>query len=122
MTARAVAFLATSQPEQARRFYAEVLGLNFIEEHEFAIVFDAYGTTLRMQKVGTVSVAPYTAFGLEVDDIEARIDSLAAHGVRGVRYPHFDQDERGIWLAPSGARVFWFRDPDGHLLSLNQIP
>jgi catechol 2,3-dioxygenase-like lactoylglutathione lyase family enzyme len=122
MSARAVAFLASAKPDQARRFYTDVLGLTLVEEHDFALVFDAHGTTLRIQKVDRVQVAPYTAFGLEVDDIEARIDALSEKGVRGVRYPHFSQDERGIWRAPGGARVFWFHDPDGNLLSFNQLP
>jgi hypothetical protein len=28
------------------------------------------------------------------------------------------QDDLGIWKAPSGAQVAWFKDPDGHVLSL----
>jgi PhnB protein len=115
---KAVAFLATSKPGEARRFFGDVLGLRLVEEHEFAIVFDAHGTMLRVQKVAQVAVAPYTSFGLEVADIEATVDALGAHGVRGKRYPHFEQDARGIWSAPGGARVFWFEDPDGNLLSL----
>jgi hypothetical protein len=30
------------------------------------------------------------------------------------------QDEHGVWTAPSGAKVAWFKDPDGNLLSLTQ--
>jgi len=30
------------------------------------------------------------------------------------------QDEYGIWLAPGGARVAWFKDPDGNLLSITE--
>jgi len=32
-----------------------------------------------------------------------------------------DQDGLGVWLAPSGARVAWFKDPDGNLLSITQL-
>jgi predicted enzyme related to lactoylglutathione lyase len=32
-----------------------------------------------------------------------------------------DQDDRGVWLAPGGARVAWFSDPDGNTLSLTQF-
>ncbi len=114
-----MAFLATAKPKQSRQFYSDVVGLDFVEEHEFALVFDAYGTTLRIQKVREVLVAPYTSFGLEVVDIEVAVDALAAKGVEGKRYPHFQQDARNIWTTP-GARVFWFTDPDGNLLSLTQ--
>jgi catechol 2,3-dioxygenase-like lactoylglutathione lyase family enzyme len=122
MTTRAVAFLATANPDASRRFYVDVLGLKLVEEHEFAVVFDAFGTPLRLQKVGAVVVAPYTAFGLEVDALETALDRLVAHGVQPRRYPHFEQDARGIWTAPSGARVCWFEDPDGNLLSLSEQP
>jgi catechol 2,3-dioxygenase-like lactoylglutathione lyase family enzyme len=117
---KAVAFVATLKPREARRFYEEVLGCRFLHEHDFAIVLDAFGTTLRIQKAPSVTPAPYTAFGLDVEDIEAFVTRLEGHGVRGVRYPHFTQDARGIWTAPGGAKVFWFHDPDGNLLSLSQ--
>ena len=45
-----IAFIATTQPEQARVFYSEVLGLRLMEDTPFALVFDAYGTMLRIQK------------------------------------------------------------------------
>jgi catechol 2,3-dioxygenase-like lactoylglutathione lyase family enzyme len=122
MTTRAIAFIATERPVESRAFYTDVVGLRFVEDSDFAIVFDAFGTMLRVQKAGKVVVAPYTAFGLDVDDLDAAVDALAAKGVSGKRYPHFDQDPRGIWTAPGGARVFWFEDPDGNLLSLSQFP
>ena len=117
---KAVAFIATSMPDGALVFYRDVLGLPLLEDHPFALVFDAFGTKLRVQKTESVVLAPYTAFGLEVSDIRTRVRDLAQHGVEAVRFPHFEQDELGIWRAPQGASVFWFRDPDGNLLSLEQ--
>ena len=32
-----------------------------------------------------------------------------------------EQDELGVWSAPGGARVAWFKDPDGNVLSLTQF-
>lgn len=118
---KAIAFVATSQPEKALTFYRDVLGLRLVEDTPFAIVFDAFGTMLRVQKAERVTRAPYTAFGLDVPDVRARVHELVKQGVQGVRYPHFDQDTLGIWTAPDGARVFWFHDPDGNLLSLSQF-
>jgi predicted enzyme related to lactoylglutathione lyase len=31
-----------------------------------------------------------------------------------------DQDANGIWKSPSGAKVAWFKDPDGNILSITQ--
>jgi predicted enzyme related to lactoylglutathione lyase len=33
-----------------------------------------------------------------------------------------DADPRGIWNSPSGARVAWFKDPDGNVLSVTEFP
>ena len=96
MPTQAVAFLATSEPERALRFYRDVIGLHLIEEAPFAIVFDAFGTTLRVQIVESVVHAPYTSFGLQVDDIVGEVRALAAKGISGVRYPQLPQDELGI--------------------------
>lgn len=47
---------------------------------------------------------------------------LSARGVTFERFPGMDQDAQGVWLAPSGAQVTWFRDPDGNLLSIAEYP
>ena len=46
--------------------------------------------------------------------------SLRKRGVVFERYGFLEQDEHGVWLAPSGTKVAWFKDPDGNLLSLAQ--
>jgi catechol 2,3-dioxygenase-like lactoylglutathione lyase family enzyme len=114
-----VAFVGTARPEDALVFYRDTLGLRLVEQHQFAMVFDAAGTILRVTIVSEVSPHPYTVLGWHVSDIFAARDELAARGVSFVRYPGFDQDERDIWTAPGGTRIAWFRDPDGNLLSLN---
>lgn len=60
--------------------------------------------------------------GWEVEDIATQIAELRQ---RGVILEHFDgipQDETGVWTTPEGAKVAWFKDPDGNLLSLTQFP
>jgi hypothetical protein len=101
-----------------------VLGLLLISEDEYALVFDAHGTMLRVAIVGEIVLAPYTVLGWQVGDIAAAVRGLAAKGVAFERYPWLekgmDQDGLGIWSAPSGAKVAWFKDPDGNLLSVSQ--
>jgi predicted enzyme related to lactoylglutathione lyase len=58
--------------------------------------------------------------GWVVDDIAARVRELSARGVEFQRYGAVQQDELGVWRSPSGARVAWFKDPDGNTLSLTQ--
>jgi hypothetical protein len=50
------------------------------------------------------------------------VKELAEAGVRFERYPQMKQDELGIWTAPGGAKVAWFKDPDGNILSLSEHP
>jgi catechol 2,3-dioxygenase-like lactoylglutathione lyase family enzyme len=115
-----VAFVATTDPSRAKAFYRDVLGLLLISEDEYALVFDAHGTMLRVAIAGEVVLAPYTVLGWQVDDIDATVRGLAAKGVKFERYAWMEQDDLGVWSAPSGAKVAWFKDPDGNLLSVNQ--
>jgi catechol 2,3-dioxygenase-like lactoylglutathione lyase family enzyme len=118
---RFVGFVATARPAASRAFYSETLGLRIVDETPVAFVLDAGGGPLRVSFVETLAPAPYTVAGWEVPDIAGAVSDLAARGVAFERYDGMDQDERGIWLAPGGARVAWFRDPDGNTLSITQL-
>jgi len=112
-----VAFLATANPERARDFYEGKLKLRFVSDDEFALVFDSGGTEVRIQKLDRLDPPAGTALGWQVDDIEAALDRL---GVDVERYDFAGPD--GIWTAAGGARVAWFKDPDGNILSLTERP
>jgi catechol 2,3-dioxygenase-like lactoylglutathione lyase family enzyme len=120
-SATLMAFAATTQPAKARAFYEGTLGLRVVSDDDFALALDAHGTQLRIQKVGELTPAPFTALGFQVADIAATVDGLRARGVSFQIFPGMGQDERGVWRAPSGAQVAWFRDPDGNTLSLTQF-
>ena len=117
-----VAFVATSDPERAHDFYEHTLGLPAIERTQYACVFEAGATRLRVTVVDHVTVAPYTVLGWCVEDIDATVVGLARRGVECVRFDGLEQDEQGVWSAPGGARIAWFRDPDGNLLSAAEMP
>lgn len=116
-----VLFLATANAERARAFYERVLGLAFVADEPPALVFRVGGSMLRIQKVQHVQPVPYTALGWAVSDIRRTVRDLRAAGVAFERYEGMNQDDEGIWHSPSGAFVAWFRDPDGHVLSLTQF-
>ncbi len=97
-----VAFLATRDAARARAFYEGILGLSLVEESAFALVFDAAGTTLRIQKVDDLRPHPFTALGWQVPRIDDVVDELAHRKVVCERFPGMDQDARGIWRSPSG--------------------
>jgi len=116
-----ICFVATQNPPSAREFYETTLGLKFISDDPFATVFDANGIMLRVQKVQESHPAKHTILGWDVPDIAARMRELMRKGVCFERYPGLPQDELGAWTAPSGAKVAWFKDPDGNTLSLTQF-
>ena len=120
-TAQLMAFSTTADGEKARAFYEGALGLEVISDDDFALALDANGTMLRVQKLAKVEPGGFTTLGWEVTDIAAVVDALRVRGVLFDVYPGMGQDERGIWHAPSGARVAWFKDPDGNTLSLTQL-
>ena len=119
-TAQLMAFVTTTSAARAKAFYRDVLGLTFLSEDDFALVFDAHGTPLRVAIAQQVSAAPYTVLGWQVPDAATTVQVLTHAGVVFERYSFMTQDALGIWDAPGGARVAWFKDPDGNLLSVSQ--
>jgi catechol 2,3-dioxygenase-like lactoylglutathione lyase family enzyme len=120
-SASVIAFVATAKPEEARRFYEDVLGLRFVEDSPFALVFEAGGTMLRIQKVEAVTPGEGTSLGWLVSDIRGTLNALRLSSVVFNRYDGMPQDERGIWTTPDGSHVARFNDPDGNTLSLTQF-
>jgi catechol 2,3-dioxygenase-like lactoylglutathione lyase family enzyme len=117
---KVIAFVATANPARAKRFYQETLGLRLVSDDEFALAFDANGIQLRIQKVEKLQPHAFTALGWQVPSIRQAVSGLSTRGVSCERYSFLVQDDLGVWKAPSGAQVAWFKDPDGNLLSLTE--
>jgi len=114
------AFIPTVNPERSRKFYRDILGLILISEDNYATEYNANGTVLRVTTVESLSPHPFTVLGWNVDNIVNLIEALVSKGVIFERYGTLEQDKFGIWTAPGGAKVAWFKDPDGNLLSLTE--
>lgn len=119
-TCPVIAFIPSRDAAQARPFYEGVLGLRFVSDDDFAIVMDANGTMVRIVRVGEFTPAPFTILGFQVEDIHQAVADLTAKGLVFARYAYFEQSPEGIWTAPNGAKVAWFLDPDGNVLSVSQ--
>lgn len=114
-------FIPTKDFQRARSFYGTTLGLRFVTADDFALVFEGGGTTIRVVKVEKFAPQGFTVLGWQVDDIKETIAVLKMRGVTFERYPWMMQDADGIWTAPSGARVAWFKDPDENVLSISSV-
>jgi len=114
-------FVPTTNADRARAFYVDTLKLQFVSNDRFALVVRANGNDIRCTHMESFTPAPYTICGWKVPDIEAAASELTAAGVVFEKYP-FVEDPSGIWTAPGGARIAWFKDPDGNILSISQHP
>ena len=115
-----VAFVPIKDGDKARAFYEGVLGLRFVKDDGYALVFEANGTMLRAARMKEFTPAQFTVLGWQVSKIEDMVRALGMRGVKFEIFGFFKQDELGIWTAPTGDKVAWFKDPDGNLLSVSQ--
>jgi len=115
-----IAFVPTRDRDKARAFYEGVLGLRFIKDDGFALVLDANGIMIRVANVKEFTPAQFTILGWKVSEIERVVQALQKKGVHFEMYGFPKQDEIGIWTAPTGDKVAWFKDPDGNILSLSE--
>jgi catechol 2,3-dioxygenase-like lactoylglutathione lyase family enzyme len=117
-----MAFIPTRDGDAARAFYEKKVGLRFISEDQFAVIFQSGANVVRITRTGSFTPAPFTILGWDSTDIERDVRDLTARGVTFERYDYMGpQDELGIWTSPSGARIAWFKDPDGNTLSIGQL-
>ena len=112
--------IGTMKPEAAKAFYGDTLGLKFVSDDGFALVFEGQNARIRISRVPAVTPAAYAVLAFAVDDIGKVVEALAGKGVAFARYSFLVQDARGVWTAPDGSKVAWFHDPDMNLLSVVQ--
>jgi catechol 2,3-dioxygenase-like lactoylglutathione lyase family enzyme len=122
LLSRMICFLTTTNPEKARAFYSGILGFRFVVDDGFALVFDANGTMIRIAKAQAFTPAQGTVLGWQVDDMAGAVLELKKQGVVFEQFnlQFLKQDADGVWTAPGGDQVAWFKDPDGNVLSISK--
>jgi catechol 2,3-dioxygenase-like lactoylglutathione lyase family enzyme len=115
-----VTFLLTQNPDAATTFYRDTLGLSYLHDDGYALVFDMNGVMLRISKVPKFAPAKHTVLGWATSDINLVLAGLVEKGVSFEHYPNMGQDEHGVCTFPGGDKVAWFKDPDGNVLSISQ--
>ena len=118
-----IGFVSIVDVPRAREFYRDTLGLRLLmEEPPFALVFEANGIMLRLGMAKELPPAHGTVLGWQVPEVAATVKDLEQAGVHFERFPGMNQDALGVWTAPTGAKVAWFKDPDGNILSVTEFP
>jgi catechol 2,3-dioxygenase-like lactoylglutathione lyase family enzyme len=118
--------LAVSDMNRAREFYEGKLGLSVsIDSADNVQYRCAEGSVMHIylspEHAGK-STATLASWG--VDDVERVVDELHSRGVTFERYDEglITTDEKGIATFEGGAKVAYFKDPDGNTLSIAQAP
>ena len=127
--ARMAARLPAQDLERARRFYADKLRLEPVDERPGGLLYRTpTGDFALFQSAGASSGA-FTQMGWEVDDLEATVADLRARGVvfesydlPGLRTDDGIADIEGNYPSKGarGERAVWFRDSEGNLLGIGQ--
>jgi catechol 2,3-dioxygenase-like lactoylglutathione lyase family enzyme len=123
---KVAAGLAVSDMDRAREFYEEKLGLSVgIDSGDNVQYRCAEGTVMHVYlSPEHAGKSTATLAGWGVNDVERIVDELTKRGVTFERYDEgpIITDERGIATFEGGAKVAYFRDPDGNTLSIAQAP
>lgn len=116
------AIVAVSDIARARRFYADVLGLELIDEAmEDVLVFRTGATHLTVYRSDMAGTNAANAVVWDAgDEIEAIVADLAAKGAAFEHYPEIGEFRDNIHHA-GGMKLVWLKDPDGNILHINQM-
>src|SRR5215207_6383324 len=119
---RVGAGLAVSDMDRAREFYEGKLGLSVgIDSSDNVQYRCAEGSVMHVYlSPEHADKSTATLVGWDVDDVEGVVDELAEKGVVFERYDEgpIITDEKGVATFESGAKVAYFKDPDGNTLSI----
>ncbi|MEU9441808.1 VOC family protein [Streptomyces sp. NPDC048304] len=127
--ARAATRLPAQDLERARRFYADVLGLEPVDERPGGLLYRCGGTDFVVFRSTGASPGTFTQMGFEVDDLEAVVAELRRRGVvfEDVDAPGFRTRDgiaeiEGNYPSKGarGERAAWFRDSEGNLLGIGE--
>lgn len=123
--ARVMAMICAADRMRARAFYSDVLapvfGLGTPMIDHFGDQFPCGEGFIRLTALPDWQAGPYPVLGWQVDDAAGAVAGLVARGVEMLIYPGLGQDAQGLWTSPDGgARIAWFNDSEGNLLSLTE--
>ncbi|MFK4600209.1 VOC family protein [Streptomyces pristinaespiralis] len=127
--ARVAVRLPAQDLERARRYYAEKLGLEPVDERPGGLLYRCGGADFALFRSAGASPGTFTQMALEVDDLRAAMDELERRGVvfeevdlpdlktvDGIAEIQGNYPSKGA----TGELGAWFRDSEGNMLGLGQ--
>jgi catechol 2,3-dioxygenase-like lactoylglutathione lyase family enzyme len=105
--------------DRARTWYADMLGLEPVEEREGGLRFLCGGTEFVVFASTGVASGTHTQMSFSVPDLDLAVEGLRD---RGVEFEGDIVDVQGHYpsTGATGERAIWFRDSEGNLLGLGE--
>ncbi|GGT33250.1 glyoxalase [Streptomyces kurssanovii] len=128
-SARVAVRLPAQDLERARRFYAEKLGLEPVDERPGGLLYRCGGADFALFRSAGASPGTFTQMALEVDDLRAAMDELKRRGVvfeevdlPGLKTVDGIAEIQGNYPSKgaTGELGAWFRDSEGNMLGIGQ--
>src|SRR4051812_44979334 len=120
----AAATLAVTDLERARDFYENTLGLETYREIPGAKLYRSGNSVLLVYPSEFAGTNKATAASWAVgDDFDAIVGDLQAKGVTFEHYDDLPETRReGDVHVMGDFKTVWFKDPDGNILNLANMP
>lgn len=118
------ATVPTTDLVRARRFYEEALGLKaaIVDERRGVYYRAGEGALLNLYE-RQQSTAENTVATFLVENLEEVMSALRSRGVSFEEYNLADlKTKNGVYSDETGFKVAWFKDPDGNILGIEQLP
>ena len=120
---QAFSSFAVKDLEQARKFYAQTLGVRVSEVPGMNGIFQldlAGGAKVLVYPKPDHVPATFTVLNFPVENVERAVDALVERGVRFEIYRDgpVKTDAKGIARGGGGPSIAWFKDPAGNILSV----
>ncbi|MFJ4675207.1 MULTISPECIES: VOC family protein [unclassified Kitasatospora] len=117
-----LAVIPVTDLERAKRYYRDTLGLTLSREGTGEVAFRSGSTEFGMYETPYGGRAGHTLASWKVADLDTEMAELRG---RGVVFEEYDQPGLktldGVAEA-DGMRAAWFKDPDGNVLCVNELP
>jgi catechol 2,3-dioxygenase-like lactoylglutathione lyase family enzyme len=117
--------LPASDLERAKRWYSEKLGLDPVEEDQYAGAhYETGGSRFLLFLSPYAGTNQATAAGFSVDNFDEIIDRLRANGVafEEVDFGEMGKTVDGVITSPDGTmKAAWFKDSEGNILSVSTM-
>jgi catechol 2,3-dioxygenase-like lactoylglutathione lyase family enzyme len=116
------ATIPSKDTQNTRKFYEDVLGLEVVLEYQGGITYRSGDSFLTLYPSEFAGIAKHTLGGFTVRDFDRAAEQLRA---KGVKFEDYDmpglKTENGV-AEMEGMKAAWFKDPEGNILSLAQMP